>query len=105
VRVATETADAPLALGLSFSVPQPNPSRESTNFAYALPEAGDLKVDVFDVAGRHVRSLADERHAAGTGMLRFDLRDDQGVKLAAGVYLVRARIAATKFDRRVIVTP
>jgi hypothetical protein len=91
--------------GLSFSVPRPNPARDLSRFAYTLPEAAQVKVEVFDLVGRRVRLLADESCAAGPRELAFDLQDDRGLRLAAGVYLVRAQLGSTAFLRRLVIVP
>ena len=68
-----------------------------------LPVAAPVRVEVFDVTGRRVRLLARSDFAAGLVDLAFDLRDDAGARLPRGVYLVRARLGATVFTRRLVV--
>jgi len=89
--------------GLSFSVPRPNPARDLSLFECTLPEAAQVRVEVFDLAGRRMRLLADEPCAAGPRELVFDLRDDRGRQLAAGVYLVRAQVGRTPFMCRLVI--
>lgn len=88
---------------LTFSNPWPNPSRQTIRCAFALPQAGPVRVDVFDIAGRHVRTVADRWHDAGRGEASWDLRDEGGNRVNGGVYLVRARIADQAWTRRVTV--
>jgi hypothetical protein len=102
-RVPQETAGDPAQLGLSFSIPWPNPARDVARFSYALPVDADMRVEVFDIAGRRVRVLADGARAAGAQDLTYDLRDDRGASLAVGVYLVRARLGETVFMRRLVI--
>ena len=61
-------------------------------------------VEVFDVAGRRVRLLDDSRRPSGSDHLSFDLQDDRGVRLAEGLYLVRAKLGDSVFTRRLVVT-
>ena len=68
-----------------------------------LPSAVDVRVEVFDLAGRRVRVLAEGSRGAGSSDLVWDLRDDQGRMLHAGMYLVRAQIGASTWMRRVSV--
>ena len=89
---------------LDFSPPFPNPSRVLASFAIALPSTMETSIEAFDITGRHVRTLATGEHAAGRGTIMWDLRDDGGRLLGAGLYLVRARIGARVFIRRVTVT-
>ena len=101
-RTGADVAALPLPV-LAFSVPRPNPARDLSRFECALPEAAQVRVEVFDLVGRRVRLLADESWAAGLRALVFDLRDDRGLQLTAGVYLVRARLGSTAFTRRLVV--
>jgi len=78
--------------------------------AFRMPElrfglrAGDrVKVQLFDVAGRHVRTLADRRFAAGDHVLAWDGADDRGARVARGVYFVRVERASGEEVARKIV--
>jgi len=98
-----ETYDQSASLTLAFSPPRPNPARDQTSFRLALPEAAAVRVEVFDVAGRRVRTLAQSDFGAGLVDLAFDLRDDSGDRLPRGIYLVRASLGRTVFTRRLVV--
>jgi len=93
--------DPPLVL--SFSSPYPNPARQSATMGFTLPQAALVQVDAFDIQGRHVRTIASGQRDAGRGELNWDLRDDSGRTLEAGVYLVRGRLAGQSWTRRVII--
>jgi hypothetical protein len=73
------------ALRMAF----PNPFDRSTTVVLSLSQAGPASVRVFDVAGRTVRTLLNGVQPAGERMLAWDGRDDGGVRLSAGVYLLR----------------
>jgi flagellar hook assembly protein FlgD len=68
-----------------------------------LAEPGAVRVEVFDLAGRRVRSLANGPFAAGTTSLDWDLTDGSGRRVAAGVYLVRAVTEGATVTRRIVV--
>lgn len=63
----------------------PNPFRDAVTVAVSLPEAGHLRLEVFDGLGRRVALLVDEARAAGTHRVTFD-----AANLPSGVYLYRA---------------
>ena len=85
VNVDEETGPAPEAAPvLALDAPAPNPVRQSARLAYALAEAGTVRLSVFDMLGREVAVLADGPRPAGDGEARFDARG-----LASGVYVVR----------------
>jgi hypothetical protein len=104
LRAAQESASDVEGLTTFFSPPSPNPARDVTQFSLTLPEAVQVAVEVFDVAGRRVNVLADGPRSAGTASLTFDLRDERGTRLAEGLYLVRAKLGDLVYTRRLVVT-
>jgi hypothetical protein len=83
---ATPPAAPPLDLRAA-----PNPFNPRTTLSFGLPAAAAGDLQVYDLAGRHVRQLAAGRFAAGTHRIRWDGRDDAGGEVPTGVYLVRLR--------------
>ena len=75
--------------GLALATAAPNPFAESAAIRYAVPEAADARLAVYDVAGREVRVLADGYHAAGPYLVGWDGRDARGNAAASGVYFAR----------------
>lgn len=67
----------------------PNPFGTQTVFEFELGRPGELALTIYDVDGRRVRLLADERMAAGKHTLAWNGRDDQGRLVASGVYYYR----------------
>jgi hypothetical protein len=55
-----------------------------------IASSGRVQVNVYDVAGRKVRLLADRYFEAGEQTLVWDGTDDSGRKVARGVYFVRS---------------
>ena len=99
-----QTTDTPeAAVALSFSSPWPNPARESVRWSYALPQAARMQVEVVDVTGRHVHTVAAGERLAGRGELIWDLRDSSGRPVGAGLYFVKARLGTLVWTRRLVV--
>lgn len=67
----------------------PNPSRGSVRLSYEIATQCDVSVDVFDVAGRLVRTISQSDRAPGTYALTWDCGADSGVLAPAGIYFVR----------------
>ncbi|MEX0686040.1 MAG: GLUG motif-containing protein [Balneolales bacterium] len=62
----------------------PNPFNPKTVISYDLPLSNKVKLDVFDVLGRHVATLVDGPVSAGRHEVHFDAST-----LASGVYIYR----------------
>jgi hypothetical protein len=62
----------------------PNPFNPSTTIKFELPKASHVNLSVFDVLGRQVSVLVNERRDAGVHEVKFD-----GSNLASGVYFYR----------------
>jgi hypothetical protein len=67
----------------------PNPARGATSISFALPHASPVSLQVFDVAGRLVRTLAERRLEPGTHSVAWDALDRGGKPVPAGVYYYR----------------
>lgn len=67
----------------------PNPFNPETAIRFKLAQAGAVKLQVFDAAGRGVRVLADRSFAAGQQSVTWDGRDDAARLVASGVYYHR----------------
>jgi hypothetical protein len=68
---------------------------------FGVSRAGRVQVNIYDVAGRKVRGLADRVFPAGEHTLQWDGTDDAGGKVARGVYFVRSSVQ--KDSGRIIV--
>jgi hypothetical protein len=67
----------------------PNPFNPSTSFTLSLPEASDYSIRIFNVAGQLVRSF-DGHLEAGNHTITWEGNNNQGAKVASGVYFYRA---------------
>ena len=62
----------------------PNPFRDATVLSYSLSRPGHVVLSIYDVAGRRVATVQDERVSAGSHRVPYD-----AASLARGVYFVR----------------
>ncbi len=82
--VDVQTEAAPLPETHELFQNYPNPFNPATTIRYELPAVSEVKLSVFDMLGREVASLVNERRDAGVHEVRFDASH-----LASGVYLYR----------------
>ncbi|MDP6670071.1 MAG: proprotein convertase P-domain-containing protein, partial [Candidatus Krumholzibacteria bacterium] len=84
---ATDVSEVPtvLSLGMAF----PNPFNPKTTIRFALPEAGEIELAIYDVSGRRVRTLASGLWQTGKHELVWTGRDDRGNTVSSGLYFYR----------------
>lgn len=93
---------SPTSIGPETEVPArmalfqnyPNPFNPSTTIRYELPEAGEVRLSVYDLTGRFVATLVDEQQTAGTHEVRFD-----ATHLSSGIYLYRLQSGTQTLSR------
>ncbi len=86
-KVSVESQPVPPQFALSQN--HPNPFNPSTTIRYTIPGAGIVYMAVYDVNGRHVRTLVDGVADAGHHTVKWDGLDAAGRPSASGVYICR----------------
>lgn len=79
---------APNAMPLDLHA-APNPFNPATDIKFNLPREGTVRVDVYDIDGRRVRTLMEESLTAGPQTVHWDGNDAFGAPTASGVYFIR----------------
>jgi len=96
-RVVNAAADVPGGppTDYCFLPAAPNPARTATRLQFTLPELSDVSIDILGTSGNHsagnarvVRHLLVEGYplVAGFFEIVWDLRDDDGERVPAGIY-------------------
>lgn len=67
----------------------PNPFNPQVTLSFDLSREGRATLQVFDVAGRHVRTLVSAELPAGRHSLKWDGNDGDGRAVASGAYVAR----------------
>ena len=76
----------------------PNPFNPSTSIEYALPEAAEVALVIYDVLGQTVQTLvANQLQGAGYYHLTWDGRDQAGHSVSSGMYFYR--LATQDFEQ------
>ena len=80
------SVDLPLAASFSLSDAYPNPFNPATTMTLAMPVSGDMQVEVYNLLGQVVATLANGYMDAGTYSLTWDAND-----VSSGMYFVKAQ--------------
>ncbi|MCP4545158.1 MAG: hypothetical protein GY835_01680 [bacterium] len=93
-----EAAPQRAALGPNF----PNPFNPKTTIQFDLPATGMVKLMVFDVTGRRVRTLLDGKAVMGHHEIVWDGRDATGHQVASGLYFTRLIMSESTLTRKMM---
>jgi hypothetical protein len=72
----------------------PNPANPNATIRYGLVEPSKVKLEIYNVLGQHVRTLLDGEKPAGQYHVLWDGKNNEGVPLASGTYIVRLETMA-----------
>ncbi|MBK6877261.1 MAG: T9SS type A sorting domain-containing protein [Ignavibacteria bacterium] len=82
--VGINETSAEIPDGILLNQNYPNPFNPVTKISYQLPEAGSVSLQIYNVLGKLVTTLVNERQNSGTYEVQFD-----GKELSSGVYFYR----------------
>jgi hypothetical protein len=86
---AVETGPEQVPARFALEQNYPNPFNPATQIRYTLAEAAHTRLEVYNLAGRKVRTLVAGYQTAGSHYAIFDGKDDAGAALVSGVYFYR----------------
>ncbi len=76
----------------------PNPFKFSTNIAYSLPASGNVKIELFDMLGKQVKLLTDEKQIAGEHLLQF-----KADEIYIGLYILKMTIGENVVTQKIVI--
>jgi hypothetical protein len=104
VAATTNAGNLPPVTVLTVLQNHPNPFTSETQLQIGLPAKSDVRVEIYDVAGKRVRSILVPARVKGWNTLRLAARDDHGAVLPSGVYFFRVHAGAETVTRKMVVT-
>jgi len=90
-----KSIDAARTFGLMQNYP--NPFNPTTNLRYSLPRRSSVRLQVFDLAGRPIKTLVNESQAPGVYTVPFD-----GSGLTSGIYIYRLQAGDRTTTRKMM---
>ncbi len=99
----TSISDVELEIPRSFSLSNyPNPFNASTTINFTLLNAGDVRLDVYDIVGRLVKTLVDDNIGAGEHSIVWHGDDTSGKSVVSGIYFYSINIDNKVFSDRML---
>jgi hypothetical protein len=99
----TGVGDSPSASAVALRSNYPNPFSTGTTFDLDLSVDADVRVDVYDAAGRKVRHEELGRLSAGSRAMSFDGAGDDGRPLPSGVYFYRVSANGAMVTQKMVI--
>lgn len=88
--LVTSAGDAPqVPLTTTLRGNHPNPFNPETTITFSLSQRQAVRLDIYDVRGRKVRTLVDGVREYGMHEIVWNGKNDRGLSLGSGVYLIR----------------
>jgi hypothetical protein len=91
VPLSTGRALGALPTAFSLAPSRPNPFKQTTTIHFELPEARQVVLKIYNLAGQEVCTLADGVYPAGAHDVRWDARTSGGDPAPNGVYFYKIR--------------
>jgi hypothetical protein len=85
IRTTSGTVPARFALSQNY----PNPFNPTTRFAIDVASGSPVDVTVFDILGRRIATILHAEKEAGSYTMEWNGRDDQGLAVPTGMYIIR----------------
>jgi hypothetical protein len=95
-----ENKDIPQAFSLARNYP--NPFNATTTIQYQLSEPGHVKISIYDVTGRKIRTLVDEEQRPGTFRTQWDGLNESAQPASSGIYLCELAAGPMRITRQLV---
>jgi flagellar hook assembly protein FlgD len=87
IGIDLEGVDIPENFRLSQNYP--NPFNNRTQIEFQTPKSSNVKIQVINILGQKVRTLAHRRYDAGSYKVNWNGKNDNGLEVNSGIYFVR----------------
>ncbi len=77
----------------------PNPFNTTTTLQYALPLSSEINLEIFDILGRKIATLAKGPHAGGRYTVHWNGKNSAGLNMSTGLYFYRLSAQATESSK------
>jgi len=102
--IPTGIASSQQSRPLDFSLAQnyPNPFNPSTTLSYVLDKKGTVKLTVYDITGKQIKTLVNTSQSPGVHSVVWDGTNNQNQPVASGVYIYRLDFGGLSLSNKMI---
>ncbi|MBU1680158.1 MAG: T9SS type A sorting domain-containing protein, partial [Bacteroidetes bacterium] len=86
----------------ALSANYPNPFNPSTSIHYQLPGSGHVSLKVYDMLGREIAELVNEKKESGIYTINFDASSFGGSSLSSGTYIYTLKVNEFSQSRKML---
>ena len=87
---------------IELSQNYPNPFNASCIIHYSLPKAGIVDLAIYSITGKHVKTLEHRSKSAGSYAISWDGTNDEGKRVASGVYILSLKSGRVGISKRMV---
>ena len=80
----------------------PNPFNPETKIVFDLPEAGQVKLEIYNIKGQKVKTLLDCYMSPGRSEMLWNSKDDNGKRVSSGVYFYRLQTPKKNITKKML---
>jgi len=95
-----ERPKIPEAITLFSNIP--NPFNSSTIIRYALENEKFVELDIFDILGKHIKTLFNGYRSIGIHDIEWNGRDNSGEEATSGLYFLKLKVDNAFYTRRLL---
>ncbi len=88
--------------GFSLSEPYPNPFNPIVNIKYSLNSPDHVKIDIFDVLGKKIKSLVNDYQKGNEYHITWNGLNGNNRQAASGIYLIRLNVGDKTQIKKVV---
>tara|TARA_B100000131_G_C17990961_1_gene562555 strand:- start:205 stop:1011 length:807 start_codon:yes stop_codon:yes gene_type:complete len=80
----------------------PNPFNPTTKISYDLPEASVVRLSIYDLMGRKIRTMINSKQTAGFKNIQWNATDNLGKSVPAGMYIYTIQAGQFRQTRKMV---
>jgi len=97
-----DPAEVPIGAAFLLNQNYPNPFNPSTNIDFAIPSAENVKLTIYDIRGRQVKTLVNQPMNPGHYLVIWNGKNDAQSQVSSGVYFYRIKAGDFVQSRKMI---